>query len=160
MVGFFPPLFSSCVFTSSCSPCTSVCKVQHLHLSWAWLPQSCFSSIFFFFKEAWALSIQHPAQTTGSEAQGCFNSIYSFPSLVQEANSSEMGLGVAGGDNPKPTLGMWSDAWQAWSSRLGEPGRRCLFWELMSRPLTPPIRLSPIGSEGERCSGWINIGAV
>lgn len=33
-------------------------------------------------------------------------------------------------------------------------------WELMGHALTPPIRHSPIGSEGERCSGWINIGAI
>lgn len=43
---FFPSLSSSCIFTSSCFPCTSVCKVQCLLTS---VKPGCHKAFFFFF---------------------------------------------------------------------------------------------------------------
>lgn len=93
------PPASSCIFASSCFPCTSGRKVRYL--LYLLLEPGCHKAS---FKEAHGLpphSIQQ--KSTGSGARAGFNPCLS--SLLPEANSWErMQIGVAGGGKPKPSV--------------------------------------------------------
>lgn len=148
---FFPP---SSFFSSSGFPSTSLCKVQHLLTS-----ALAGRELFFFFKEAQELSPSCIQQNSPApERWVTLTTLF----LLLEANSSERRWGLGGWRRRQPKA--LAGAVLACAEVLprcgaGRAGLEVSIWELMGRALTPPIRRSPIGSEGQRCCGWINIGA-
>lgn len=117
------------------------------------------TELFFFFKEAQELSPSSIQQNSPAlERWVALTTLF----LLLEANSSERWWDLGGWRRrqPKSLAGaVVACAEVLPGCGVGRAGLEVSIWELMGRALTPPIRRSPIGSEGQRCSGWINIGA-